>query len=174
MGLRPVPGALASRAAGWDRLMTFGLFLAAGLLGLGLVLPVLETSRFFLFSDQVSLVHVVQELWVESQFFLSIVIAAWSIVFPMLKLLAATYLWRHTSITSVHFPRVLALIDFLGRWSLGDVFVVALVIVVIKSSGVVNATMGVGLYPFTASIVLTALLVARLKQLARREAARGA
>jgi paraquat-inducible protein A len=164
--------ALASRATGWDRLITLGLLGACVLLVAGLTLPIIKTSRLWIFSDELSLVGVVRVLWIEHEFLLSIVVLVFSLVFPAAKLLIAYALWRFAAVRAPRFDRLLALVEFLGKWSLADVLIVALAIVVIKSSGLMDATIGLGVYPFGASIVLTAAIVARVKQLARRDAAR--
>jgi paraquat-inducible protein A len=170
LGIAAMPDALAARASGWDRLLTLGLLAACGLLAAGLTLPIIQTSRWLFLSDQMSLLRLVRELWVEREIFLSIVVAVFSVVFPVIKLIVAYGLWRMTAATSARFGRLLSLVDFLGKWSLADVLIVALAIVVIKSSGFASATVGLGVYPFTAAIVLTAAIVARLKQLAKRAA----
>lgn len=166
-GLWRVGGALAARATGWDRLIAPGLVAACGLLYAGLTLPIIRTSRLWIFSDEISLVGVVRVLWREDEIFVGLVVLVFSLVFPVLKLVAAYVLWRFVAVDTRHFGRLLSLVEFLGKWSLADVFIVALAIVVLKSSGLVNATIGIGVYPFSASIVLTAAVVARIKQLAR-------
>jgi len=159
--------ALAARAAGWDRLVTPALITACGLLYAGLTLPIIKTSSLWIFSDELSLVGIVHILWDEEEFFLSLVVLVFSLVFPALKLAVAYALWRFVAVSTPHFGRVLSLVEFLGKWSLADVLIVALAIVVIKGSGLVNASIGVGIYPFAASIVLTGAVVARVKHLAR-------
>jgi paraquat-inducible protein A len=163
------PGdALAASAAGWDRLITAALLGAAGLLYAGLTLPIIKTSRLWIFTDELSLVAVVRVLWREQEFFLSLVVLVFSLVFPTLKLAVACALWRFAAVRGAHFSRLLSLVEILGKWSLADVMIVALAIVVIKSSGLMNATIGIGIYPFVASILLTAAAVARMKHLARK------
>jgi paraquat-inducible protein A len=166
-GLWRATGALAARATGWDRLLTPGLLAACVLLYAGLTLPIIQTSRLWIFSDALSLVGVVHVLWREDEIFVSFVVLVFSLIFPALKLVAAYVLWRFIAADAPHFGRVLSLVEFLGKWSLADVLIVALAIVVLKGSGLVNATIGVGIYPFAASIILTAAVVARVKRLAR-------
>jgi paraquat-inducible protein A len=167
IGLWRAANALAARATGWDRLITPGLFAACGLLYAGLTLPIMKTSRLWIFSDELSLVGIVRVLWTEEEFFVSLVVLVFSLVFPVLKLAVAYALWRFVAVSTPHFGRVLSLLEFLGKWSLADVLIVALAIVVIKGSGLVNATIGVGIYPFVASTLLAGAVVARVKQLAR-------
>jgi len=62
----------------------------------------------------------------------------------------------------------MTLVDVLGKWSFTDVMVVAILIVVAKSTGLAEAEAMPGLYFFSASVVLTAAAVWRLRGVARR------
>jgi paraquat-inducible protein A len=168
LGIRTSSDALVAQAAGWDRVLTPALLMAAAFLGLGLVLPIVVTTKLFIFRDEVSLIGAVCELWRVKQYFLSVVMALCSIVFPTVKLATAGHLWRTISVNSPHFRSYLGFIDVLGRWSLADVLIVAILIVLLKASAVVSASMGVGMYPFTASVVLTAVVVSRIKHVAQK------
>ena len=57
-------------------------------------------------------------------------------------------------------------LEFFGRWSSADVLLIAIAIVVAKSSGIAGARMEYGLWFFAASIVLTGFGVHRLKRAA--------
>ncbi len=55
-----------------------------------------------------------------------------------------------------------------GRWSMLDVFVVALIVVGVRTSLIDDVSLHAGVYVFTAAIVLSLLVVQRMTALARR------
>ncbi|EKV32808.1 Paraquat-inducible protein A [Caenispirillum salinarum AK4] len=119
------------------------------LLGLGIGLPLLHIDRLWLFTDSVSLWQAIVTLYSEGEPFLAVVLTAFSIVFPVLKLIGVLWAWRRPS------PRMAAVVDGLGKWSMMDVLVVALLIVTLKGSGLVNAASAPGVYCFAAAVLLS-------------------
>lgn len=135
----PAGGALA-RAL----LIVCGLFLA-----LGLWLPVMETRQLWVFKTEYSLLQTVQALYGEGELGLAALVFAFSIITPLLKSggLVALHLRRRGSgVTG--FVRA---VESIGRWSLTDVLVVAILIVVWSSAGALGAASLPGLWFFAAS-----------------------
>lgn len=159
---------LARQAAGLDRLITLGLLSAAGLLGAGIYLPVMIVSKLFIFSDQVSILSATRELFTGQEYFLAAIIVVFSVIFPFVKILVAYGLWRNLSFDPVRHKRAITVLDALGRWSVADVLVVALLVVIAKSTALADAAVGDGLYAFTAGVVLTSLMVYRIKKAVAR------
>lgn len=122
---------------------------------LGLTLPIVRLTRFFIWTDVHSLVSVVRELYLSGEIFLAAIICIFSIVLPFFKLL---YLLALYSIRQVH-PgrpgRLLKQIAWLGKWSMLDVLVLALLIFYAKSTNLADATSMPGLYMFSLAVVLT-------------------
>jgi len=57
----------------------------------------------------------------------------------------------------------------IGKWSMLDVFVVAILIVAMKSAAVADIRIGIGLYLFTFSVICTQTAAAWIERLLRRE-----
>lgn len=104
------------------------------------------------------LLGTIRTLYERGDWFLVVAITAFTIVFPVGKYLAlGVVLTRRDPARS----RWLTWIKNLGQWSMGDVFVVALIVVIVRiNSGFANVQVGVepGLYVFAAS-VLTSMIV---------------
>ena len=100
--------------------------------------------------------------------FLAIVIGGFSILLPAVKLALALYLWFHAEAGSASLRRALGLLEAAGRWSMLDVFIIALLVVAIRTSLIDDVTVHPGVYVFTAAIVLSLLVVQRMAVLARR------
>ena len=108
-------------------------------------------------SSELSIVGVIGELWGSSSRVLSVIILAFSIVFPVAKL---SVLWAGAintwlGVGTDRLRRALRLADRLGKWSLLDVLVIAVAVVTLKQfPGGVQVTLGMGVWLFGASVVL--------------------
>ena len=86
-----------------------------------------------------------------------------SIVFPILKLL---YLLLVSTLPTLEIERQgrrLRALEWLGKWSMHDVLVLALTIFFIKSQGIYDAASLSGVYFFTAAVMLMILSYAWLR-----------
>ncbi len=165
---------LSALAAGLDRWLGWGAILAAILLVTGWVLPIMTVERLLFLSNEISILQGVAELWSEDEIFLAVVIGTFSVVLPAVKLALALYLWFHAEAGSRRSRRTLTVLEMAGRWSMLDVFVVALLVVAIRTSLINDVTVHPGVYVFTAAIVLSLVVVQRMAVLARRAVAQAA
>ena len=164
------PNSLAANIDGSDRWIGLVLVLAAVLLVAGWILPLMTVNRLLVLDDQVSILTSTWLLFREGHYFLFAVIAVFSIVFPALKLITAVFVWYRLDLAKPGLSRTLDLIDGLGRWSMLDVFVVALTVVAVEVSLVTDVALHPGLYCFTAAVVLSMIAVRRMTQRARKRA----
>ena len=146
-----------------DRLILPLLLLATVSLALGVFLPVVEVRNLAIFANRFSIAEAAWQLLVDEQYLLGTVIIVFSVIFPFGKILAATALLLRYRLRGDGPAGWIGRLEFCGRWSCADVLLVAIAIVVAKSSGIANARMEIGLWFFAASIVLTAVGVHRLK-----------
>lgn len=142
-----------------------GLVVALGLLVTGLLLPVLRIEKLVLWEDDYSIIDGAISLWRNGHWFLSAVILAFSVVFPALKLLGLLGVW-FAPLHENRRARIIRLIDLLGRWSMLDVFVVAVTIVLTSSRAALDAQPRAGLYVFTGAVVLSMLITLEMERLA--------
>lgn len=161
-----VTGAAARPVA--DRLVVPLLVLAVAALALGVFLPVIEVKNLVIFADRFSIADAAWRLLADGQYLLGAVIIVFSAVFPLGKAVIALVLWLRLRIAGSYPEKWIDYLEFFGRWSCADVFLVAISIVVVKSTGIADARMEIGLWFFTASIVLTAYAVHRVKRAVRR------
>ncbi len=148
---RPAGGALA-RAL---------LVLAATFLPLGLFLPVLESTRLWVFETHYSLIDTVRALIDGGELALGLLIAVFSLATPALKAVAVTVL--HLRPAGSRAGPLAPWVDRLGKWSFADVLVVALLIVLASGDGLA-LTSEPGLWFFAASaafLMLASELVVR-------------
>lgn len=136
------------------------LLAALGLLVYGLQAPILTLEKFWFFSNTVSLLSALQQLAREAEWGLFLLIGAFSVVFPVLKTLMLLLVWNLDPAHGERHRRHLAWLAAYSKWSMLDVFVVALLVVSVKLGSLAEARVEVGIYAFAASVVLTMLLSA--------------
>ncbi len=134
--------------------------LAAGVaFGLGITLPLVHLEKFYFFSETPSLIELITTLWSEGNIWIAALVASFSIVFPLLKMVIVINAAIDTN--SAGFPRWLS---YLSKWSMMDVLLVALVIFGAKTSGVATAIAQPGIW-FYASAALLSVIAAELLKL---------
>ena len=134
------------------------LILALGLLIAGLRLPLLTLEKFLFFSNTVSLYSALVQLYAEREWGLFALIGLFSVVFPIIKLLLLALVWNFEAAASATHRRHMKWLAEYSKWSMLDVFVVALVVVSVKLGAVAEAHTREGIYFFAASVILTMLL----------------
>jgi paraquat-inducible protein A len=140
--------------------------LALGTLTAGLLLPALTVTELRLFDTVYSVLGGLQALRKAGDWLLFVLILAFSIVLPYAKLALLAWVWRRGRPAGSH--KALELIEGLGRWSLLDVLVVALVVVTLRGNFFVRTQLEPGVYLFAAAAMLTMGLTAWTRWLAKR------
>jgi paraquat-inducible protein A len=129
------------------------LALAAGTLVVGLDLPVV-TLRTGLTHDRFSVLGGVADLMRSGEVLLGLIVLAFSVVFPIAKLLAlGLVLFR--PVEEQRRTRLVRSLARLGRWSMLDVFVIAILIGSVHLGILSEAWAETGVYVFAAGILLS-------------------
>lgn len=131
---------------------------------LGLTLPVIRLTRLYVWTDTFSIISVIWTLFREGEFWLSAVLFVFSILFPALKLLYLLALFAMPGTSRTKRMKNLNRLAWLGKWSMLDVLVMALVIFYVKSSGVADAVALPGIYFFAASVILTMITSSQIQK----------
>jgi paraquat-inducible protein A len=153
----PVPS-LANTSRG--QLTTALLALATVLLPLGLTLPALETSQFAFWRTEHSILSFGWALIENRAYWLALVVFGFSIVFPGIKLI---WMWRLQFQPGLEPNKVrLRWLETLGKWSMGDVLVIALIVFSFKGSLVLGARALPGVWIFAGATVLGMIASGRI------------
>ena len=169
----PHPNSLAAVARGPDRMLGWLVLIAGVLLLLGWTMPIMTVNKLWFLSERISILEGAATLWHQGSYLFCAVIVVFSVIFPILKLGFALYLWYRVDARSAALGHSLGWIERMGRWSMLDVFIVALTVVAIKVSLITDVAIHAGIYAFTAAIVLSLIAVQRMTALARRVVAHG-
>jgi paraquat-inducible protein A len=143
--------------------LSLAILAASISLALGITLPILKLTTFTFWTTEHSLISTVGVLLRDGQTFLGLIVLVFSILLPITKL---AYLLLVSTLPPAevvrHRGRLRAL-EWLGKWSMHDVLVLALTIFFIKSQGVYDASSLNGVYFFTAAVVLMILSYACIR-----------
>jgi paraquat-inducible protein A len=140
---------------------TWALLLAAYVLYIPAnLLPMMETRTIFGLQQDTIMSGVVL-FWTSGSWMLAIIVFTASILVPLLKLFALTYLLltvgRRSRVEPENRTRLYRVVELIGRWSMLDVFVVALVVALVQIRSLATITAGTGTTAFGAVVVLTLL-----------------
>ncbi|MCH7313762.1 paraquat-inducible protein A [Acinetobacter sp. ANC 3882] len=142
---------------------TFALVIAAAILYIPAnVLPMTVTDSL-LGRQQDTIISGVIYFWQNSDYLVSVVIFMASIFIPILKLLILMFLLISVYMQSSsrwhfspeHCALMYRIVEFIGRWSMIDVFVVALLTALIQIQSLATILAGPGAVAFGAVVVLT-------------------
>jgi paraquat-inducible protein A len=158
-------GPLAHRAAGIDRVLGVALLISLAMLVAGLLLPAI-TIRSFWFARDYSLLDSVLAFLEAGDWFLFLITALFSILFPLGKIVTALALWYALDASRPVAHRALVWLGTLSKWSMLDVFIIALVILVADGRLLSSADIGIGAIVFSLAVLLSTWAVRRLARLA--------
>lgn len=136
---------------------------------IALKLPILTVQKLWE-QNTFSIMGGIQNLWTEGNRGLASIIFFFSIVFPIVKLVMLLIIW-FVKMTDRRRRWILYVLEALGRWSMLDVFVVAVLMVSMKLGVLATAKIEKGIYYFGAAILTAMLATALASYLARRTAA---
>lgn len=122
------------------------------------LLPIMETRSLFGMQDDTIMSGVVF-LWLSGSWPLALLVFVASIVVPLFKLLALSALvlsvQRRSSLRPIQRTRLYRLIEIIGRWSMLDIYVVALLVALVQLKSFAAIAAGPGAVAFGAVVVLT-------------------
>lgn len=133
-------------------------------LGAGVLLPAIVLRSFWIFTEDISIASALWLLFVEGEYLVFGAIFVFSVLVPFTRSLL-----KLAGYSSQAY-------DGLGRLSMTDVMLLAMVVVIVKLSGVQDATIGVGFYFLVVAAILHSagsFLVRRLARKAENRLASG-
>ncbi len=144
--------------------LSFGLLYlgATSLYILGLLAPVLSFKKKFLIftleNDTWSIASGIYELLTKDHLMVGIIVLTFTIIFPIAKLcIVAAIFFVNFNLPKVR--KLTKLLTMSGKWSMLDVFVIAVFVVTAKLSSFADATARWGLYMFALHVILSMILV---------------
>ncbi len=138
---------------------TWALLIAAYILIIPAnLLPVMISGSLF-GSETDTIMSGVVFLWIDGSWPLAVILFIASIAVPFSKLLALTYLLvsvqRRSTLAPAQRTRLYRVLEFVGRWSMIDIYVAALLTALVQFGGLMSIRAGPGAIAFGAVVVLT-------------------
>ncbi|WP_244808386.1 paraquat-inducible protein A [Caballeronia zhejiangensis] len=122
------------------------------------LLPVMNTTSLF-GSQKDTIMSGVVYLWTSGSWPLAIIVFIASIAVPILKILAIGYLATTASFRmtqrSLQRARIYRVVEFVGRWSMLDIYVIAVLVALVQFSALATIEAGPAAIAFGAVVVLT-------------------
>ena len=146
------------------------LTISLGFLLTGLSLPLITVEKTVFWrhwENHYSVFTGVVELAKQGDYALALILFFFSMVFPFIKLLTLLILWVKES-TDEERTRALHWLGILGKWSMLDVFAVAILVVAAKLRTLTQIEPRIGVYLFGFAIIFSMLTTMRVDQLTRR------
>ncbi len=138
-------------------ILSFMIILATVFFVLGVILPVIRFTTVYVWTNEHSIASIIYALYQNNELFLCFVIFMFSIFFPFLKLFYLLTLVTSPDIPAEFRTKSIHTMEWLGRYSMTDVMVLALMIFYVNSSGYTEARVLPGVYFFAASTLMTML-----------------
>ena len=132
---------------------------------IGITAPLLTLEKLYFFESQVSLISAVTQLLHKQEWVLFIIIGLFSLCLPFIKIFSLVAILHIPHQQKSFLDHLLHWIERLGKWSMLDVFVVALLLVSVKLGALAKVTVHYGVYTFATSVILTMLASFWIEQL---------
>jgi paraquat-inducible protein A len=127
------------------------------------MLPMMLTSSLFGSSDD-TIISGVLFLWEDGSWYLALIVFVASILVPLAKMVALIILLVSVQTGAIRTPdrrarlsRLYRMIESVGRWSMLDIYVVALLATVVQLTALASVRAGPAALAFGAVVVLTML-----------------
>jgi paraquat-inducible protein A len=146
-------------------LASLGTFLVS------LTLPLMRIEKKILWKhwqNDYSVITGVKGLWSDNAHALAIILFFFSVVFPFVKLIALSLVWA-MRLPEKQRQRLLHWLGILGKWSMLDVMVVAILIVLVKIGPLAKVEAQSGVYVFATAILLSMVATMYIDYLARKK-----
>ena len=155
----------------WKVLCVDLLFpISLSLLCMGVFAPILRVTKSVWFIElsqsTVSLFSGIEGFFQSGQYGLGSVLLAFTIAFPLSKLIVLALLWWR-DLDSRSSKALFFLLRHIGHFSMVDVFVVAVIVVIVRMNALAEARALWGLYVFTLHVLASILLSIALERLSR-------
>jgi len=132
---------------------------SSSLLIVGIVLPMFSFQKFYIFNDTFSLLGGVLYLLEQGEILLFLILSVFSIVLPLYKM-AIIFLLVNNRIQDAEQKMIIVKrLAVIGKWSMTDVFVIAVLAATVKLNMIATIEVHAGLYVFGAGVIISMLLV---------------
>lgn len=140
---------------------TIALTITAAILYIPANVYPIMTTVFFSDREPSTIIGGVAILWHSGSYPIALVILIASVIIPLAKLTTLVILaWvvkRQCRFNRLSFTKIYSIVEFLGKWSMVDVFVVAILVALVHLTGIMEVIPGPGAIFFSAMVIISML-----------------
>ncbi|UCC40626.1 MAG: paraquat-inducible protein A [Candidatus Aminicenantes bacterium] len=133
-------------------------------LGIGISAPILTFKKLIFYKRTFSILSGLESLFKEGEYFLFLIIGAFSVLFPIAKILLLSIIWYFRSLPKQKAQKYLYYLGGISKWSMLDVFIVAILVVIVRLDVLGKIEVHWGIYIFAASVILSIFASSRLSR----------
>jgi len=150
----------------WERVI-FDLLLWISLitLAIGIFAPVMTFKKLIFYKNTFSIHTGLVTLFKEGEYILFLIIFVFTILFPVIKILLLGLIHYHWSWPQEKVKKLLHYLSLVSKWSMLDVFIVALLVVIVRLGITGKVEVRWGIYVFAVSVVLSTLATQKLSRI---------
>lgn len=145
--------------------LEFAMTVSFLLLLAGLLLPALSITSFGFIGREYSILEGIDRFYRNGQELIGTVVLFFSVILPLAKLIAGFLLLNRWNHSGARAQRTLAFLMFVSKWSMADVFVLALTILIINGQLITSADLRPGVAFFTVGVLLSSLCMIGINRL---------
>ena len=134
----------------------------------GIFRPFTSVTKLWVFENQISVYSGLITLWKERELFLFMILLVFTVVFPFVKICSLLTLWLKNGLARDRIEQMYRFVAQLGKWSMLDVFIVAILVLTVKSGGLATIRIQDGFVLFFCSVMLTQIASIWTGRIARR------
>lgn len=136
-------------------IINFLLIVSVALFVVGIWAPILTLKKLLFVRNTFSILSGIEQLITDGQYTLFLLITVFTLILPCCKIAVLFTVWNSSGSRTRR--RYVEWLATLGKWSMLDVFVVAVFIASVKMGTLASVEIHYGLYVFTAAVVLMML-----------------
>ena len=138
-------------------LVVIMLVVSLGFFFAGIFRPFTTVTKLWLFENQISVYQGLITLWQSSEIFLFLILFVFTVIFPFVKINSMLVFWLWPRLDRDQAGNLFHFVSNLGKWSILDVFIVAILVLTVKSGGLAHIKVEDGFFLFFVSVMLTQL-----------------
>lgn len=131
-------------------------------LAIGIFAPVMSFKKLLFYKNTFSIQAGLVTLFKEGEYILFLIIFGFTILFPVAKILLLALIHYFSFWPQERMKKLLHTLGLVSKWSMLDVFIAALLVVIVRLGITGKVEVRWGIYMFAASVILSTLAVQRL------------
>ena len=132
-----------------------GLLISLTSLWVGIFAPVMTFKKLVFFKETYSIVSGLTSLFKSEEYFLFLILIIFSVLFPTIKIFLLTHLRHSNSWSREKREKWLHILSSFSKWSMLEVYVVAMLVVILRLGILGSVTIHWGLYLFAVSVLFS-------------------